>query len=180
MHRFHAVPLLGPPCYSFSHFFRGSKYQTTNCFFSVYKNACFMYSPSLAGVYPLVWGPCGLACLAELCRGQFADTQIQNISRDTQIHKYMETQIHIVPICKYTLDTHFDRTQKYKVCSVPICEYTEQKSWVWPYLIQFARKSARIKSRVQFQILKCTTKRFKICLSILSQSCRKWIKRDKM
>ena len=77
-----------------------------------------MHSPSLAEVYPLVWGPCGLACLSGLCRGQFADTQIQNISRDTQVRKYMETQIHIVPFCKYKLDTNFDRTHKYNVCSV--------------------------------------------------------------
>ena len=160
MHRFHAVPLLDPSYSLFSHFFRGSEYQTTNCFFSVYKIACLMHSPSLAGVYPLVWGPCGLACLSGLCRGQFADTQIQNISRDTQIRKYMETQIHIVPICKYTLDTHFDRTHKYKECSVPICGYTEQKSWVWPYLIQFARNSARIKSRDRFQNIEMHNKAF--------------------
>ena len=80
-----------------------------------------------------------------------ANLQIHRYKISADTWKDMETQIHIVPICKYTLDTHFDRTQKYKVCSVPICEYTEQKSWVWPYLIQFARNSARIKSRDRFQ-----------------------------
>ena len=158
MHRFHAVPLLGPPYFAIS--FAAQNIRGQIDFFSVYKIACLMHSPSLAGVYPLVWGPCGLACLSGLCRGQFADTQIQNISRDTQVRKHMETQIHIVPICKYTLDTHFDRTHKYKVCSVPICEYTEQKSWVWPYLIQFARKSARIKSRDRFQNIEMHNKAF--------------------
>ena len=109
-----------------------------------------------------------------ICR--YTDTKYQQRYTGTQIHGNTDThctnlQIHT----RYTLWTH-----KYKVCSVPICEYTEQKSWVWPYLIQFARKSARIKSRDRFQNIEMHNKAFQNISIHLSHSFRKWMKRDRM